>query len=73
MWQQLGLIGPGAELLGDLMQRYAEPHRHYHTMRHLDECFANFEAVCHDATRPAEIELALWFHDANYDVKRHDN
>jgi predicted metal-dependent HD superfamily phosphohydrolase len=73
MWQQLGIKSPSAELLADVMQRYAEPHRHYHTMQHLDECLAQIDAVRHDATHPAEIELALWFHDAIYDVKGHNN
>ncbi len=73
MWQQLGVTSPGDVLLVDVMQRYAEPHRHYHTMQHLDECFANFDRVRIEATYPAKIELALWFHDAIYDVKSHDS
>ncbi len=73
MWQQLGLTNPGDALLVDVMQRYAEPHRSYHTMQHLDECFAQFDAVRNEAKHAAEIELALWFHDAIYDVKSHSN
>ena len=45
----------------------------YHTTRHLEECFAELAAVRADATRPAEVELALWCHDAIYDTARHDN
>lgn len=73
MWRQLGVISPGEGLLVDVMQRYAEPHRHYHTMQHLDQCFAQFDSVRQEAMRAAEIELALWFHDAIYDVKSHNN
>lgn len=42
-------------------------------MQHLDECFTNFAMIRREAVHPAEIELALWFHDAIYDVKNHDN
>jgi predicted metal-dependent HD superfamily phosphohydrolase len=56
-----------------LMARYAEPHRHYHTQRHLAECFAQLADVRGETERIGEVELALWFHDAIYDTKRHDN
>jgi predicted metal-dependent HD superfamily phosphohydrolase len=71
-WRELGAAAP-AGLYEELMARYAEPHRHYHTLRHLEECFAELPAVRADAARPAEVELALWFHDAIYDTTRHDN
>ncbi len=61
-------------MLGDqLLARWAESHRHYHSLQHLDECLATFERVSFLATRPVEVALALWFHDAIYDVKASDN
>jgi predicted metal-dependent HD superfamily phosphohydrolase len=56
-----------------LLARYGEPHRKYHTLQHLAECLSAFEQVSSLATHPAEVEIALWFHDAIYDVKRSDN
>ncbi len=32
-----------------------------------------FEDICDVAVHPAEVEIALWFHDAIYDTLRHDN
>lgn len=72
-WQQLGVACPDTALLDELIGRYSEPHRKYHTMQHLDECFTSFATVRGEAVHPAEIGLALWFHDAIYDVKNHDN
>ncbi|HET8699272.1 MAG TPA: N-methyl-D-aspartate receptor NMDAR2C subunit [Gammaproteobacteria bacterium] len=75
-WQSTwaGLGAPAPEGLYErLLACYSEPRRYYHTRRHLDECFAAFEAVRSSATHPAEIEIALWFHDAIYDTKRNDN
>jgi predicted metal-dependent HD superfamily phosphohydrolase len=37
------------------------------------ECLQSFNHVMALAERPAEVELAIWFHDAIYDVKRPDN
>jgi predicted metal-dependent HD superfamily phosphohydrolase len=56
-----------------LLARYSEPHRKYHTLQHLAECLAHFEASRHLAEQRAEVEIALWFHDAIYDTRRHDN
>jgi predicted metal-dependent HD superfamily phosphohydrolase len=71
-WAGLGAAAPEG-LFERLLACYGEPRRYYHTARHLDECFAAFETVRSQATRPAEIEVALWFHDAVYDTKRNDN
>lgn len=73
MWRRLGVAEPADGLLPELLRRYAEPHRKYHTMQHLDECFSNFDHVRSEAEHEAEIEFALWFHDAFYDVRSHDN
>lgn len=73
LWARLGVAMPEASVLDQLTARYSEPHRKYHTMRHLEECFAKFEELRAEAQRPEEIELALWFHDAVYDTRRHDN
>ena len=71
-WTALGAPAPAA-LLATLLARYAEPHRAYHTRRHLAECFAMLEPAAHLAEHLGEVELALWFHDAVYDTRAHDN
>lgn len=72
MWQNLH-AAPPESLFEPLLAAYAQPQRHYHTQQHLAECLANFEAVMKQATRPGEVEAALWFHDAVYDVHASDN
>lgn len=74
-WQLIGVneLNIPLELYRDVVTKYAEPHRHYHTLQHLDECLAKFSELKHLATHPGEIELALWFHDAIYDPFRNDN
>jgi predicted metal-dependent HD superfamily phosphohydrolase len=47
--------------------------RHYHTLGHLDACLREFDAVRALAERPAEVAMALWFHDAVYKTYRKDN
>lgn len=54
-------------LLGQLLTAYSEPHRHYHTLQHLEECFTHLDALRFIAADPIAIELALWFHDSIYD------
>jgi predicted metal-dependent HD superfamily phosphohydrolase len=73
MWAALGAKSADEALLRDLIARYSEPHRKYHTLQHLQECFEKLGQLRALARKPEEIELALWFHDAIYDTKRKDN
>lgn len=73
MWRELGVAHADEALFQRLVAAWSEPHRHYHTLQHLRECLERFDAVRSQARRPAELELALWFHDAIYDVHRQDN
>ncbi len=73
MWRQLGASVSDDALFSRLVECYSEPHRKYHTMQHLKECFAHLESVRSFAERAGEVELALWFHDAIYDTRRKDN
>lgn len=72
MWAALG-AAPDEPLFRDLVARYSEPHRKYHTMQHLGECFEKLQELRVLAGKLEEIELALWFHDAIYDTRRRDN
>ena len=73
LWGELGATVVNGGLMNQLVAAYSERHRHYHTLQHLRECLAQFEAAATLARRPAEVELALWFHDAVYDPPRKDN
>ncbi|MDP9897580.1 putative metal-dependent HD superfamily phosphohydrolase [Variovorax boronicumulans] len=72
-WRALGVEAPDLALCTELQRRYGEPQRRYHTMQHLCECLAWLEREKALAERPGEVALALWFHDAIYDVHAHDN
>jgi predicted metal-dependent HD superfamily phosphohydrolase len=54
-----------------LVARYGEAHRHYHTWSHVEACLAARERIAPDA--PIAVDIALWFHDAIYDPRAHDN
>ncbi|HXD41440.1 MAG TPA: N-methyl-D-aspartate receptor NMDAR2C subunit [Ramlibacter sp.] len=73
MWAGLGASGDGTATFAELLARYREPHRKYHTLGHLEECIGWFEAASHLAGRPAEVEAALWFHDGVYDLGQPGN
>lgn len=72
-WRALGVAPADDALCAELQRRYSEPQRHYHTLQHLGECLAWFEREQALAERPGEVAVALWFHDAVYDVHAYDN
>jgi predicted metal-dependent HD superfamily phosphohydrolase len=63
------------EVVRDLAARYAEPHRAYHTPRHIAEVLRWFDWVADRTgwTHAAEVYLAIAFHDAIYDPLAKDN
>ena len=65
----------GRSLWPEIARRYAEPHRHYHDLEHVGE-LADWFAAVRDGPgwrQPAEIALAILFHDAVYEPDRRDN
>jgi predicted metal-dependent HD superfamily phosphohydrolase len=62
-----------AAVEADLLSRWNEPHRHYHTQRHLDSMLAVIDAHADLADDPAQVRLAAWFHDAVYDPRASGN
>jgi predicted metal-dependent HD superfamily phosphohydrolase len=72
-WRKLGVSSPNEQLYRKLIACYSEPHRRYHTLQHLDECFAHLSETRLLAEHPHEIEIALWFHDAIHDSREENN
>lgn len=69
-------IAPNAVQLAlgeDLLQRYREPHRHYHSLAHLEDCLSQAANLRPQFVHAGEVEYALWFHDAMYDTRKTDN
>ena len=72
-WTDLGVHAPERSVFDEVLRRWAEPHRKYHTSQHLHECLTLFERDRDLAEHPGEVAIALWFHDAIYETDRHDN
>ncbi|WP_264446616.1 hypothetical protein [Novosphingobium sp. JCM 18896] len=59
------------ELIGaTIAERHSEPHRHYHTLRHIDLMLRELPA---DDPFSREMVAATLFHDIVYDPTRSDN
>lgn len=63
-----GLLSPA---FADVIERYREPQRHYHTVEHLHDVVTAIDLLDPDAA-PAVV-LAGFLHDVVYDPTRHDN
>jgi predicted metal-dependent HD superfamily phosphohydrolase len=72
-WRDVGNARPSEGLYQQLIGNWCQPQRHYHSLQHLHECLTHFETWRDQVEHPGEVALALWFHDAIYDVRRKDN
>ena len=73
-WQRLAAAwGAPANIVDavyrDVVTRYSEPHRHYHTLEHVAEVLA----VVDELNGGVEVEFAAWLHDVIYDVRAADS
>ena len=62
---------PGYTALGEnLLARYEQPHRKYHTSVHLSEMLTALKTLYkrHHTATPRAVLLAAWFHDAVYEA-----
>ena len=72
LWTRSG--GAHAEdVYAALAQCYAEPARHYHTLRHVRRCLRHLDLARGSVPDPDAVELALWCHDVIYVPGARDN
>ncbi|MHC6591940.1 DUF4031 domain-containing protein [Arthrobacter sp. C152] len=63
-WEE---IMPGHDALFlDLLDRWSEPHRHYHGCTHLLAVLEALDLLTEPGEPPRTVLLAAWFHDAVY-------
>jgi predicted metal-dependent HD superfamily phosphohydrolase len=58
----------GAAVYADLRRLFGAPFRRYHTLEHILDCIRRVDEVAGLLTDPDAVELALWFHDAVYEM-----
>lgn len=72
LWSRSG--GTHAEAVhAELAQYYAEPTRHYHTLRHIRRCLRDLDWARGAIPDPDAVELALWCHDVIFVPGARDN
>ncbi|WP_326699112.1 hypothetical protein OG909_18495 [Streptomyces sp. NBC_01754] len=57
----------------NLLERWAEPQRRYHTTAHLAQVLDHVDSLAGHAADPDLVRLAAWFHDAVYRPDRSEN
>jgi predicted metal-dependent HD superfamily phosphohydrolase len=57
----------------NLLARWQEPQRHYHTLTHLTAVLDHVDVLAEYAADPDVVRLAAWFHDAVYLPERSEN
>ncbi|CAA0090535.1 Uncharacterised protein [Halioglobus japonicus] len=56
-----------------LQSHYQEPHRHYHTLDHIDHCLGELDIAGDHVAEFSATEMAIWFHDVIYHYGAKDN
>ncbi len=63
----------GEEEYPELMKKYGEEHRTHHNLVHIAHMLHEFDGIRQLLKAPDQVEMAIWWHDAEYDPKKDDN
>lgn len=76
-WNKLFQTVENQELVrqgfANLVSRYSEKQRHYHTLSHVENCLKQMDLLSNLICDKFCIEVSIWFHDVIYDPKQSDN
>ena len=72
-WHRVGACGEPLPVYSNLITLYAEKHRAYHTLAHIEHCLQELELVRLQCKDINAVEMAIWYHDAIYNPQAKDN
>jgi predicted metal-dependent HD superfamily phosphohydrolase len=73
LWTRLGGRGDSGPAFEEILRRWQEPHRSYHSLAHLRDCLARLDEAFATGTDRDLAEAALWYHDVVYQPEASDN
>ncbi len=72
LWRGIQQISTGGhQRYEQLVALYSEPHRAYHNLAHIAHCLRELNEC--EYPYAEELAFAIWYHDAIYDPRAHDN
>ena len=73
LWDRIKAQGSAEQEFSMLKSLYSESYRFYHNMTHVENCLTELDSVRNLVQQSDLVELAIWYHDAVYDVKAKNN
>lgn len=73
-WNAVNAQDDETVMWNNIASRYGQDHRAYHNLLfHIALALREFDQVKHMVDDPLAVEMALWYHDIEYDPARSDN
>jgi len=71
--EQSGAYGQFPEIFQEILKKYAEEGRYYHTIAHIESMLRELKKTSPAVKDVLSLKMAIWLHDVIYDPKRPDN
>ena len=72
-FKKINAKGNPNKFFDKIIKHYSEPHRAYHTLKHIKNSLKEFDEVKDLCEKPNEVEFAIWFHDIIYNPRKDNN